>query len=101
MRILAVGCHPDDLEINAYGTLIRYIERGDEVDITAVIDKKLEALACHKSQIVWLKEHTGKDVLETTKATAIFRGKLSQVKYAEAFRRCDHVLRMTCGRMLP
>ena len=21
MRILAVGCHPDDLEINCYGTL--------------------------------------------------------------------------------
>ena len=235
MRVLAVGCHPDDLEINAFGTLIRYVERGDEliicgvangcmghmvimpkelaairvaearnaakligakeyinlgiddlsinardeglykkmvdviryakpdviishaandyqrdhnevhdlvwgagfdssiphyftenpvhpliasmyfmepsasnafiptdyVDITNVIDKKLEALACHKSQIDWLRDHVGKDVLETTRAAAMFRGRLSKVKYAEAFLRCDHVLRMTTSRMLP
>ena len=235
MRVLAVGCHPDDLEISAFGTLIRYIERGDEViicgvangcmghmvimpkelaairvaeagnaakligaaeyinlgiddlcvnardealfkktvdviryakpdviithaandymrdhnevyglvwgagfdssiphfitehpvhpviasmyymepsasnafiptdyvDITNVIDKKLEALACHKSQVDWLRDHTGDDVLETARATAMFRGRLSKVKYAEAFLRCDHVLRMTASRMLP
>ena len=33
MRVLAVGCHPDDLEINAFGTLIRCIQRGDDVFI--------------------------------------------------------------------
>ena len=235
MRVLAVGCHPDDLEINAFGTLLRFIERGDEViicgvangcmghmvimpeelaairiaeaqnaakligaaeyinlgiddlsidardgilqrkmidviryakpdviitqagndymrdhnevhdlvwgagfdssiphfatgnpahhaiasmyfmepaasnsfiptdyvDISKVIDKKLEALACHKSQIDWLRDHDGADVLEVTRATATFRGRLSNVKYAEAFLRCDHVLRMTTTRMLP
>lgn len=31
MRVLAVGCHPDDLEIACTGTLIKYIKRGDEV----------------------------------------------------------------------
>ena len=73
----------------------------DYVDITGVIEKKLEALACHKSQIVWLKDHDGKDVLETTRAAAMFRGELSKVKYAEAFLRCDQVLRMTTTRLLP
>lgn len=31
MRVLVVGCHPDDIEIACTGTLIKYIKRGDEV----------------------------------------------------------------------
>lgn len=33
MRILAVGCHPDDLEIGCYGTLAKYIKQGHEVSV--------------------------------------------------------------------
>ena len=28
MRVLAVGCHPDDLEIACWGTLRKYVEQG-------------------------------------------------------------------------
>jgi LmbE family N-acetylglucosaminyl deacetylase len=31
MNVLAVGCHPDDLEINAGGTLAKCAKRGDKV----------------------------------------------------------------------
>jgi len=31
MNILAIGCHPDDIEVACAGTLARYIERGDRV----------------------------------------------------------------------
>ena len=31
MRVLAVGCHPDDLEIACSGTLRKYVEQGAEV----------------------------------------------------------------------
>lgn len=31
MRLLAVGCHPDDLEIACAGTLRKYVEQGAEV----------------------------------------------------------------------
>lgn len=31
MRVLAVGCHPDDLEIACGGTLRKYVEEGSEV----------------------------------------------------------------------
>jgi LmbE family N-acetylglucosaminyl deacetylase len=36
MRILAIGCHPDDLEINCFGTLAKFVKRGDEVYICGV-----------------------------------------------------------------
>ena len=36
MNILAVGCHPDDLEIACFGTLARYVRRGDQVTICHV-----------------------------------------------------------------
>ena len=31
MNVLAIGCHPDDLEINAGGTLAKCVKRGDKV----------------------------------------------------------------------
>ena len=31
MRVLAVGAHPDDIEINCVGTLIKCVKRGDKV----------------------------------------------------------------------
>jgi LmbE family N-acetylglucosaminyl deacetylase len=73
----------------------------DYVDITETLETKLKALACHESQVDWLRDHVGKDVLETTRATAIYRGKLCGARYAEAFLRCDKVLRMTPSRLLP
>lgn len=73
----------------------------DYVDITDVIEQKMEALACHASQIEWLRDHVGKDVLATTRAGAMVRGRLCMVPYAEAFLRCNHVLRMTPFRLLP
>ena len=36
MRILAIGCHPDDLEINCFGTLAKYVKRGDEVYVCGI-----------------------------------------------------------------
>lgn len=31
MNILAIGCHPDDLEIGCFGTLARYVKEGHKV----------------------------------------------------------------------
>lgn len=31
MRVLAIGCHPDDVEIACAGTLIKCVKRGDKV----------------------------------------------------------------------
>lgn len=36
MNVLAVGCHPDDLEVGCFGTLIRCVKRKDTVTICHV-----------------------------------------------------------------
>ena len=33
MNILAIGCHPDDVEISCAGTLIKFARRGDKVTV--------------------------------------------------------------------
>ncbi len=35
MKVLAVGAHPDDVELGCGGTLLRHVERGD--DVTALV----------------------------------------------------------------
>ena len=36
MKVLAIGCHPDDVEIACSGTLIKCVKRGDEVYVCHV-----------------------------------------------------------------
>lgn len=36
MRVLAIGCHPDDLEIGCGGTLRKYVEQGADVHMCHV-----------------------------------------------------------------
>ncbi|MCL2164114.1 MAG: PIG-L family deacetylase [Oscillospiraceae bacterium] len=36
MNVLAIGCHPDDVEITCAGTLVKYIQRGDKVIVCHV-----------------------------------------------------------------
>jgi N-acetylglucosamine malate deacetylase 1 len=41
MKVLAVGCHPDDLEIACFGTLARYVREGAQVTICHVANGNL------------------------------------------------------------
>lgn len=36
MNVLAIGCHPDDIEINCVGTLAKCVKRGDNVTVCHV-----------------------------------------------------------------
>jgi bacillithiol biosynthesis deacetylase BshB1 len=55
------------------------------VDISDLMDTKVEALRQHKSQIEWLKDHHGIDFIDDARACSRFRGLQVGVKYAEAF----------------
>ena len=71
------------------------------VDITEEMNLKEEMLACHKSQVVWLKDHDGIDVIEMQRILAAERGGQCGVKYAEAFLPLIASQRMRTYRVLP
>lgn len=41
MNVLAIGCHPDDIEIGCAGTLLKCVERGDNVTVCHVANGNL------------------------------------------------------------
>ena len=71
------------------------------VDITDYIDIKEKMLSCHESQLVWLKEHDGIDVVANLRTEAAFRGNQCGVKYAEAFTQQLSSGRIRTYRILP
>ena len=71
------------------------------VDISDTIELKLQALACHKSQIDWMREHDGIDFLDFVRTCSRVRGYQCGAAYAEGFRPNLNYLRMTTKRLLP
>ena len=71
------------------------------VDVTDHIDKKIEMLNCHESQIVWMRDHDHIDFPDMVKTCSRYRGYQCGAEYAEAFRMCQVYLKGTTKRMLP
>lgn len=71
------------------------------VDITDFIELKLEALACHESQIVWMRDHDGIDFIDFVRTCSKYRGLQCGVPYAEGFRQCQTWPRLSTRRLLP
>jgi LmbE family N-acetylglucosaminyl deacetylase len=58
------------------------------VDVTAYFETKKRMLACHQSQMLWLKEHHGMDnYLDSMEKWTRERGRQAHVLYGEGFRR--------------
>jgi len=64
------------------------------VDISDFMDVKVRSLQEHKSQVEWLKEHHGIDVLEDARTCARFRGLQVGVRYAEVFQQVKKHMQM-------
>ena len=58
-------------------------------------------LAAHRTQLEWLRDHDGVDILDEMRTAARYRGQQCGVRYAEGFRRCLTWLRGTTTRLLP
>lgn len=71
------------------------------VDVSDFLETKLEALRSHQSQLRWLSEHDGIDVIEQTRVVNAFRGFQSGVRYAEGFTAALTWLRAGTKRLLP
>ena len=71
------------------------------VDISDVIDLKIQMLECHESQLVWMREHDGIDFADMVKTCSRYRGYQCGAEYAEGFRQCQAYLKGTTKRLLP
>jgi len=71
------------------------------VNISETVEVKLQALACHESQIRWLRDHDHIDFLDFVRTVTKFRGLQCGVAYAEGYRQCQTWPRLTAKRLLP
>ena len=71
------------------------------VDVTETIETKVAMLEAHESQLTWLRDHDGVDIVGQMRTTTRFRGQQCGVEYAEGFRQCAAWLRGTTRRLLP
>lgn len=71
------------------------------VDVSPYIDKKLEMLECHASQVVWMRDHDNIDFPDMVKTCCRYRGYQCGADYAEGFKQCLVYLKGTTKRMLP
>lgn len=55
------------------------------VDITEYMEQKMEAIACHRSQMDWMEGFLKDDYLESMRVQSRFRGYQYGCKYAEGF----------------
>ena len=76
-------------------------EPTEYVDVTEFIDKKLEMLECHESQIVWMRDHDHIDFPDMVKTCCRYRGFQCGADYAEGFKQCLVYLKGTTKRYLP
>lgn len=83
--VLAVGAHPDDLELTLGGTAIKLVERGHEVhfvDVTDHYERKMAAVAVYESVFGVDPD----ELIEKHGAEDRYTGSLMDVRFAEPFR---------------
>jgi len=71
------------------------------VDVSDVMETKAAMLEAHQSQLAWLRDHDGVDIVEQMRTASRFRGLQCGVQYAEGFVPCLTWLRATTRRLLP
>ena len=60
MKILAVGCHPDDLEIGCFGTLARYVDEGNEVAVCNIANGNMGHVVIMPDELAEIREKEAK-----------------------------------------
>lgn len=71
------------------------------VDISDTLEKKLEMLECHVSQMKWMRDHDNIDFAEFVTTCARFRGLQCNAQYAEAYTPCLAWPKLVTKRLLP
>lgn len=74
MNILAVGAHPDDVEIQCAGTLAKCAARGDKVFIAVSTNGEVGSMTLPKHEIVRVREDEARASAEVIGARLIWLG---------------------------
>jgi len=60
MNVLAIGCHPDDIEINCAGTLAKCVKRGDNVTVCHVCNGNLGHVVIQPDELAEIRKAEAK-----------------------------------------
>lgn len=74
MRVLAVGAHPDDLDLWCGGTLAKYAERGDEVFMAIATDGSAGSMNHGPEEIAEIRRHEAMESSKVIGAKLIWMG---------------------------
>jgi LmbE family N-acetylglucosaminyl deacetylase len=88
MRILAVGAHPDDLEILCAGTLAKYSARGDQVFMAISTNGDVGSPRLPKEEIARIREQ------EARASAAVIGAELHWLGYPDEFLSDDEPTRL-------
>ncbi len=64
LRVLAVGAHPDDLEIICAGTLARYAQRGDQIIMAIATDGSAGHMEIPPAELVQIRYDEAKQAAD-------------------------------------
>ena len=88
MRVLAVGAHPDDVELLCAGTLAKFAARGDTVHIAVATNGEVGSPTLSKEEIARIRE-------EESRASALLIGaELHWLGYPDEFLYDNHESRL-------
>ena len=89
MRVLAVGAHPDDLEILCAGTLAKYALRGDHVTMAVSTNGEVGSATLSKSEIAEIRMSEAKASAEVIGADFIWMGYPDEFLFSNEQTRLD------------
>ena len=98
MNVLAIGCHPDDLEINCGGTLAKCVKRGDKVTMVTLANGSAGHQILSKEEIVKVRLEEGKRAADVIGADYYCLGlddMFVRKDYDIGVRRVSDIIRMT------
>lgn len=74
MKILAVGAHPDDIEIRCAGTLAKYYRRGDKITMVVVTDGRVGSNTIPQDKLVKVRRKEAEASAKHINAELIMMG---------------------------
>src|SRR5947208_1118788 len=94
MRVLAVGAHPDDIEILCAGTLARCRARGDEIIVCVATNGDMGSMTHMPPELAEIRE------AEARAAAAHLDAEFHWLTYPDEFLYPDHATRMRFIQMI-